>query len=149
MPAPAPNLIVAVGNPTRQDDAAGPLLAQQLQQLHLPKTDITTAHQLTPEMAPDWSQRQNVLVIDASTQSTTTQITEITHAAPTPATASHNVSPQTITTLAKLLYHHAPHTFTCSIPATSFNFSTTPSPQTKTHLQHAQTLILHWLQQLP
>ncbi|MGA1237336.1 MAG: hydrogenase maturation protease [Limisphaerales bacterium] len=144
----APNLIVAIGNPTRQDDAAGPLLAHQLQQLHLPQTDITTAHQLTPEMAPDWAQRKNVLVIDANAQSTTTQITEITSTSTPLNPSSHNASPHTIATLAKILYQHAPHTFTCSIPASSFNFSASPSPQTQTHLQHAQTLILHWLQQL-
>ncbi|MGQ0597740.1 hydrogenase maturation protease [Aquabacterium sp.] len=69
----APILVLAVGNPSRGDDAFGPLLAQQLQSWLATQTaevqqaiELITDQQLVVEHALDLQGREQVLFIDAA-----------------------------------------------------------------------------------
>ncbi len=69
----APILVLAVGNPSRGDDAFGPLLAQQLQAWLAAQTadvqqaiELVTDQQLMVEHALDLQGREHVLFIDAA-----------------------------------------------------------------------------------
>ncbi len=71
----APILVLAVGNPSRGDDAFGPLLAQQLQTWLATQTadvqqaiELVTDQQLMVEHALDLQGREQVLFIDAAAQ---------------------------------------------------------------------------------
>lgn len=71
----APILVLAVGNPSRGDDAFGPLLAQQLQAWLATQTadvqqaiELVTDQQLMVEHALDLQGREQVLFIDAAAQ---------------------------------------------------------------------------------
>jgi len=71
----APILVLAVGNPSRGDDAFGPLLAQQLQSWLATQTtevqqaiELITDQQLVVEHALDLRGREQVLFIDAAAQ---------------------------------------------------------------------------------
>jgi hydrogenase maturation protease len=65
-PDAAPLLVLAIGNPSRGDDALGPLAAQRLAELALPGVEVLTDFQLQVEHALDLLGRQRVLFIDAS-----------------------------------------------------------------------------------
>ncbi|MCX7110198.1 MAG: hydrogenase maturation protease [Proteobacteria bacterium] len=66
---PLPNnptlLIFGYGNPSRGDDALGPLLLEKLQELELPGIECLTDFQLQVEHALDLDGRELALFIDA------------------------------------------------------------------------------------
>lgn len=64
--SPAPRLALAVGNPARGDDGAGPWLAERLRALALPGLEVLEDYQLQVEHALDLAGREAVLFIDAA-----------------------------------------------------------------------------------
>lgn len=66
-PAPAPVLVLAVGNPSRGDDAIGPGLAARLEAAALPGVEVITEFQLQVENALDLEGRERVIFVDAGT----------------------------------------------------------------------------------
>ena len=63
----APVLVLAVGNPSRGDDALGPELAARLEAAALPGVEVITEFQLQVENALDLEGRERVLFVDAGT----------------------------------------------------------------------------------
>jgi hydrogenase maturation protease len=64
-PAVAPTLVLAVGNLSRGDDAAGPMLAERLLAADLPGVEVLVEYQLQVEHALDLEGRERVIFIDA------------------------------------------------------------------------------------
>lgn len=62
----APILVLAVGNPSRGDDAIGPLAIERLEALHLPDVELLTDFQLQVEHALDLEGRDAVIFLDAA-----------------------------------------------------------------------------------
>jgi len=63
---PAATLVLAWGNPSRGDDALGPLFADAVQAWQLPDVECLTDFQLQVEHALDLVGRQRVLFVDAA-----------------------------------------------------------------------------------
>jgi hydrogenase maturation protease len=67
---PAPGipqrLIIGIGNPSRGDDAIGPLAIERLEALDLPDIELLTDFQLQVEHALDLIGRREVVFIDAA-----------------------------------------------------------------------------------
>jgi hydrogenase maturation protease len=63
----APVLVLAVGNPSRGDDALGPMLADMLELAALPGVEVITVFQLQLENALDLEGRERVIFVDAGT----------------------------------------------------------------------------------
>ena len=62
----ASRLIVGIGNPSRGDDALGPLAIEALEVLSLPAVELLTDFQLQVEFVLDLEGREEVIFIDAS-----------------------------------------------------------------------------------
>jgi hydrogenase maturation protease len=62
----APVLIFGWGNPSRGDDALGPLLVERIEALGLPGVECLTDFQLQVEHALDLENRSRILFVDAS-----------------------------------------------------------------------------------
>ena len=62
----APFLILGWGNPSRGDDALGPLFVERIAALQLPQVECITDFQLQVEHALDLDGRERVLFVDAS-----------------------------------------------------------------------------------
>jgi hydrogenase maturation protease len=62
----APRLVLGIGNPSRGDDAIGPLAIERLQRLDLPGIELLTDFQLQVEHALDLIGRREVVFIDAA-----------------------------------------------------------------------------------
>lgn len=62
----APRLVIAIGNPSRGDDALGPLIAERLEALGLPGVEVLTDFQLQIEYALDLRGREEVIFVDAT-----------------------------------------------------------------------------------
>ena len=65
-PVSAPVLLIGIGNPSRGDDAIGPLAIERLEGLDLPDTELLTDFQLQVEHALDLVGRDEVIFIDAA-----------------------------------------------------------------------------------
>lgn len=62
----APTLVLAIGNPSRGDDALGPLAAERIEAMNLPGVEVLVDFQLQVEHALDLVGRHRALFIDAS-----------------------------------------------------------------------------------
>jgi hydrogenase maturation protease len=62
----AGRLVIGIGNPSRGDDAVGPLAIERLEALNLPDVELLTDFQLQVEYLLDLEGRQEVVFIDAS-----------------------------------------------------------------------------------
>ena len=69
-PGIAPRLIIGIGNPSRGDDAIGPLAIERLEALDLPGAELLTDFQLQVEYAFDLLGRREVVFIDAAASGT-------------------------------------------------------------------------------
>jgi hydrogenase maturation protease len=58
--------VIAIGNPSRGDDAVGSLVAERLQGLALPDVEVLTDFQLQVEYLLDLMGRSEVVFVDAS-----------------------------------------------------------------------------------
>ena len=67
MKGPAPLLVLAVGNPSRGDDALGPRLADDVEAAGLPGVEVLVDFQLQVEHALDLAGRERVVFVDAGT----------------------------------------------------------------------------------
>ena len=65
--ATAPVLVLAVGNPSRGDDAIGPELAARIEAAALPGVEVISEFQLQVENALDLVGRERVIFVDAGT----------------------------------------------------------------------------------
>jgi hydrogenase maturation protease len=65
-PGTAPRLVIGIGNPSRGDDAIGPLAIERLEALDLPAAELLTDFQLQVEHALDLLGRREVVFIDAA-----------------------------------------------------------------------------------
>ena len=65
MSAPDPVLVIALGNPSRGDDALGPRLAERLVAAALPGVEVLCDFQLQVEHALDLEGRLRVVFVDA------------------------------------------------------------------------------------
>ena len=63
---PAPVVVIAVGNPSRGDDAIGPALAARLEREGLPGVEVIVDYQLQVEHALDLEGRRLAVFIDAA-----------------------------------------------------------------------------------
>jgi hydrogenase maturation protease len=59
-------LVIAVGNPSRGDDAIGPALAARLEAAALPGVEVIVDYQLQPEHALDLEGRRLAIFVDAA-----------------------------------------------------------------------------------
>jgi hydrogenase maturation protease len=66
----APVLVFGWGNPSRGDDALGPLFVERVAALRLPGVECLTDFQLQVEHALDLRERRRILFVDASLDTT-------------------------------------------------------------------------------
>jgi hydrogenase maturation protease len=64
--SPAPVLVIGIGNPSRGDDAIGPLAIERLEAMDLPGVEVLTDFQLQVEHAVDLVGRREVVFVDAT-----------------------------------------------------------------------------------
>jgi hydrogenase maturation protease len=108
-------LIIGVGNPSRGDDALGPLLLDQLR-VELARGGaedrsaiaLLDAYQLQPEHALDLHGRQRVIVVDASRSGPRPFVVAEVAPLPSPAFSTHSLSPAALAAVYQRLYGTAP-----------------------------------------
>jgi len=95
-PGIVPRLIIGIGNPSRGDDAIGPLAIERLEALALPGAELLTDFQLQVEHALDLVGRREVVFIDAAASGAAPFSFEPAAPAADASATSHALSPAAV-----------------------------------------------------
>lgn len=156
-------LIIAYGNPDRQDDGAGWYVLQKIAHLrNIPVTsynddfyellghnpDVFFTLQLTPELSDLVNAYDEVCFIDASVGSNNTQLdVRSLQAAHHLSPLSHHLSPETLLDITKSTYTKYPSAYLLTIPGKDFGFSDQLSSQALLAAEAAVKWLLDWMDQ--
>ena len=130
-------LVIGIGNPLRGDDGVGALLAEQM--------GGRSVQQLTPELAEELAQLEDVLFIDAWLAPATAepQLTAIGPAAG--AVESHRLEPAQLLAVSQALFGRMPRAHLLRVPAHAFDQGMELSPELQAALPSARALLQGWL----
>jgi hydrogenase maturation protease len=143
-------LLIGYGNPYRQDDRVGHVVAEQAASRCRAQghgaVRCLTAYQLDLDMVEDLASVDRVYFIDAHTPdySSEVELQPVAPAAPDGFT-THVFSPAHLVHLAGTLYGSAPDAFILSIPGQTFDMGDDLSPGTARAAEEAVKLLLQHL----
>lgn len=140
-----PLLIFGWGNPSRGDDALGPLLIERIEALNLPGVECLTDFQLQVEHALDLTGRKRVLFVDASLDAqapfTVTAIGPVKDAT----FSTHAMSPQAVLEVHRQLTdEEPPPTWLLGIRGEKFELGEPLSATAAEHLHAAIAWTAAW-----
>lgn len=141
----APLLVFGWGNPSRGDDALGPLFVERIAARNFPGVDCLTDFQLQVEHALDLAGRRRVLFVDASL--TAAAPFEISQLAPArdARISTHAVTPETVIQVYVELHAHAPPACTLlALHGIEFELGAGLSPAAQHALDSACDWFEHW-----
>lgn len=143
----APVLFFGWGNPSRGDDALGPLFIERIEALKLPGVECLTDFQLQVEHALDLHDRRAVLFVDASIAAAAPfEVGEIQATADAGFT-SHALSPQAVMQVYVDLHDaDPPPCRLLAIRGTRFELGEEPSVEAARNLDAALAWTMEWLQ---
>lgn len=143
MTARAPLLVLAVGNPSRGDDAIGPLLAERLEAAALPGVEVITEFQLQVENALDLEDRERVIFVDAGIDTPAPfELRRVRPAADFLHT-SHALSPEAVlATYERIKGRIAAETWVLCVRGEAFELGAAPSAAAISHLEAACAALL-------
>lgn len=145
----APLLVIGYGNPSRGDDAVGPLLAERLTAWLADQgntsVEVLTDFQLSIEHALDLVDRQRVLLIDAAAQGTLPFAVTPVVAADDATYTTHAVSPGgLLETYRRITKAPAPPVELLSVPGERFELGEDLSPEVTERLEAAWGFLRTW-----
>lgn len=124
----AATLVLGIGNPSRGDDALGPLFIERLQALDLPDLECLTDYQLQVEHCLDLQGRAEVIFVDADASgeqpysfARVAPVRDLSH-------SSHALSPAALLHTFRDLYGEPPLANVLGIRGYLFALGSSPSP---------------------
>ncbi|MBI4996361.1 MAG: hydrogenase maturation protease [Rhodocyclales bacterium] len=141
----APVLVFGWGNPSRGDDALGPLFVERIEALRLPGVECLTDFQLQVEHALDLKGRQRVLFVDASIDTLTIAANRIEPGRDATFT-THAISPQSVMqTYLDIERAEPPPCWLLAIGGRSFELGESLSDDAAYNLDAALAWAIEWL----
>jgi hydrogenase maturation protease len=147
----APWLLLAVGNPSRGDDALGPLLIERLRGDGVEAAgdvELMTDFQLQLEHVLDLDGRRAVLFVDAARPGATSGATlsRIESTGTRPSWTTHALRPQALLDVYRQVQdREPPAAWQLAIEGERFELGATLSDAAERHLRHAVGLAIDWL----
>jgi hydrogenase maturation protease len=139
----APLLVLAVGNPSRGDDAIGPELAARLAAAGLPGVEVIDEFQLQVENALDLVGRKRVIFVDAGTGTKPPYEFRRLEAAAEFLHTSHALSPEAVlATYRRVTGHEPPEAWLLCVRGESFELGAPLSAAACDHLSAAWPALL-------
>ena len=143
----APRLVIAVGNPSRGDDALGPLIAERLAALDLPGVEVLVDFQLQIEYALDLRGREEVIIVDASVSGDAPFTLEAIFPGGDASVTTHALSPQALLAGYRALTGEAPPpAYLLAVRGNSFELGEGLSGEARDGLERAFVALLARLQ---
>jgi hydrogenase maturation protease len=148
--APAPLLVFGWGNPSRGDDALGPLFVERLQAAlgESPQVEFLTDFQLQVEHALDLAGRARVLLVDASVDAAPPfEARDLRPSRDATSLSSHAVSPVALLqAFVELHRRDPPPTTLLAIRAESFDLGEPLGAAAQAHLDEAIGWAKRWIE---
>jgi hydrogenase maturation protease len=142
----APILIFGWGNPSRGDDALGPLFVERIEALALPGVECLTDFQLQVEHALDLENRSRILFVDASLEAPAPYRHSRLFAARDASFTTHAMTPEAVMQVYEELHDEAPPPCTLlAIRGERFELGESLSPGAAAHLDAALDWTRQWL----
>lgn len=142
----APLLIFGWGNPSRGDDALGPLFVERVEALRLPGVDCLTDFQLQVEHALDLHGRRRILFVDASVDAAAPFAVERIAAARDASFTTHAMTPQAVLQVYRELEDEdPPPCWLLAIRGESFELGEPPGGAALSNLDAALAWARRWL----
>jgi len=130
-------LVIGIGNPSRGDDALGPLLIECLERLNLVGVELLTDFQLQVEYALDLQGRQEVVFVDASLDAPAPFTFTPVVAAADASYSSHELSPGALLHAYQKLFGEPPAAFVLAIRGEAFELGEDLSEAASANLEAA------------
>jgi len=142
----APLLVFGWGNPSRGDDALGPLLVERIEALGLPGVECQTDFQLQVEHALDLQDRRRILFVDASLEAPAPFAASVIEPARDASFTTHAMSPQAVMQVYEELHDEPPAPCTLlAIRGERFELGEPLSPPAAANLEAALRWARDWL----
>lgn len=146
----APVLVLAVGNPSRGDDAIGPALAARIEAASLAGVEVITEFQLQVENALDLVGRERVIFVDAGTGTTPPFEFKRVAAASEFLHTSHALSPEAVlATYRRVTGAEPPQAWLLCVRGESFELGEEFSAAAREHVEAAWLELRRQLQASP
>ncbi len=130
-------LIIGIGNPSRGDDALGPLLIERLEALPGADVELLTDFQLQVEYALDLQGRRQVVFVDASLDAVAPFTFTPVVAEADASYSSHELSPGAVLHAHEKLYGEPPPAHVLAIRGETFELGEGLSAAAAAHLEAA------------
>ena len=135
-------LVIGYGNTLRQDDQAGPVVAERIAAATLPGVRTLICAQLSPEHAEAVAIARMVVFVDAQVgQVREPKLRRVLPGGSSQVT-THAVEPRTLLALARDVYGHAPQGWLLTVPAIRLGFGTDLSPLTRRNIALAEDKVI-------
>ena len=142
----APVLVFGWGNPSRGDDALGPLFVERIAALDLPGVECLTDFQLQVEHALDLNGRQRILFVDASIDAPAPFSAEPIFPAKDESFTTHAMTPQSVLQVyCDLEDAEPPPTWLLAIRAEQFELGHPLGEAAQRHLELALAWAREWI----
>ena len=142
----APVLIFGWGNPSRGDDALGPLFVERIEALNLPGVECLTDFQLQVEHALDLHDRRRILFVDASVDAPAPFSAERIEATKDDSFTTHAMTPQSVLQVYRDLEDaDAAPTWLLAIRAETFELGEPPTATALANLDAAIDWAREWI----
>lgn len=145
--ARSPVLVLAVGNPSRGDDAIGPLLAERLEAAAPADVEVLTDFQLQIEHVLDLRDRRLVIFADAAVSGAEPFSFAPLGPAPRTGYITHALSPATLVLHYRRLFGVPPEAFVLAVRGYEFDLGTPLSAAAARNLEAALSHIVEYCAQ--
>lgn len=136
-----PWLVIGIGNPSRGDDALGPMLVSHLETQGLTGVELLTDFQLQVEYALDLQDRETVIFVDAAMAGPEPFSFSPTGPAEDTSYSSHALSPSALLHAYEKLFGVPPQAYTLAIRGYQFDLGTPLSDLASANLEAATQFI--------
>ena len=147
----APTLVFGIGNPSRGDDAIGPMMIERLEREQsagrLPGVDLLTDFQLQPEHALDLRGRERVIFVDASMQGGQPYRLLPVRQCDADNHSTHSTSPEGLLLIYRNLYGATPCAELMAVRGYRFALGAEPCVRARANFDVALAALLRWLSQ--
>ena len=140
-------LVIGYGSTLRNDDGAGPAVAQRVAEWNLPGVTALAPVQLTPELAGDIAVHDLVLFVDAAPAAIypAVSVSRVGYSAGDTAWGAigHAGNPSNVMDTADCMYGRRPEAWQIAIPAVDLQMGEHLSAETAVHVEAALVEVRH------
>jgi hydrogenase maturation protease len=138
-------LVLAYGNPGRQDDGLGPAAAAAIERWRLPNVTVEANYLLNIEDAADAIEHEVVLFVDAAAEGPEPFEMRMLQPAEQPAFTSHIVPPETLLAICRQCYGGVPEAWLLAIRGYEFELVEAMTERARRNLSRALDQVRTWL----